>query len=284
MPLAAMNASDRILIAGCGDVGLRAARLLASRGAQVWGLRRSLPPGPAPLSWIAADLRQPATLAALPPGITHLAYLPTPGARSPEAYRGVFIDGLRNLMAALDPATLRRVVLVSSTAVYGEHEGAWVDELTPTGPLSFNGDILCEAEAWLAAQPVPSVSLRLAGLYGPGRLQLIARLREGRARAPRHPVHWANRMHVDDAAGALAHLLSLPDPAPVYLGCDDTPLPLHELYAALAEMAGAPAPGEGPAPGAVGSKRLSNARLRASGYALRWPDARQGYAALLKDA
>ena len=69
-----------------------------------------------------------------------------------------------------------------------------------------------------------------------------------------------------------------------HIGCDDTPLPLHTLYAELARLAGAPAPRTAPAPANVGSKKLSNARLRASGFTLQWPDSRLGYAALLAEA
>jgi nucleoside-diphosphate-sugar epimerase len=141
---------------------------------------------------------------------------------------------------------------------------------------------LLDAERWLAAQALPSTVLRLAGLYGPGRLQLLDRLCTGVARAPRVVPHWANRIHVDDAAAAIAHLLSLETSAALYLGVDDTPLPLHELYGHLAGLLDAPSPGEGPPPPGVGSKRLSNARLRASGFAPRWPDAREGYAALIR--
>jgi nucleoside-diphosphate-sugar epimerase len=226
----------------------------------------------------------PRSLDVLPHGITALVYAPTPGARTPEAYRAVFVDGLRHLLTALDAQALRRVLLVSSSAVYGEHAGSWVDENTAPAPLGFNGELLLEAEHWLAAQSVPSVILRLAGLYGPGRLQLVERLRAGQVRVPRQTPHWANRMHIDDAAAATVHLLSLSDPAPLYLGCDDTPLPLDALYDHLANLIDAPAPPTGPAPSGIGSKRLSNARLRASGFVPQWPDARDGYAALLDQA
>jgi len=275
--------AERVLLAGCGDLGLRLARRLQARGAEVWALRRQPPAdgGADGIHWLRGDLTRPDTLAGLPAGITHLAYLPAPSAREPAIYRAVFREGQAGLPAALDPGALRRVLFVSSSAVYGEHHGGWVDETTPPNPAGFNGRILLDSESWLAAQPVSSVSLRLAGLYGPGRLQLMERLRAGAARAPRHPPHWANRMHIDDAAAAAAHLLALPHAEAVYVGCDDTPLPLHELYAHLARLAGAPEPAEGPAPANVGSKKLSNARLRASGLALQWPDARAGYAALL---
>jgi nucleoside-diphosphate-sugar epimerase len=173
------------------------------------------------------------------------------------------------------------VLFVSSSAVYGEHGDAWVDEDTVPDPPGFNGEVLLEAERWLATQPLSSVVLRLAGLYGPGRLQLVDRLRTGRVAVPRDKPHWANRIHVEDAAEATAHLLLLPDAGSLYLGVDDMPLPLDMLYDHLAGWAGAPRPPDGPPPAGVGSKRLSNARLRASGFAPRWPDALSGYAAAL---
>ena len=277
--------NERVLLAGCGDLGLRAAQRLLARGNEVWALRRRPPiTDDSGIRWLCADLTQPESLSVLPAGITRLVYLPTPDRREEPAYRATFVDGLRHLLDALGDRPLRRVLLVSSSAVYGDHGGDWVDESTPPAPAGFNGKILLEAEQWLAKQPTPSIVLRLAGLYGPGRLQLLERLRAGQVRVPRAVVHWANRMQVDDAAAAIAHLLTLDDPLPLYLGVDSTPLPLDVLYDYLAERVGAALPGEGPAPPDVGSKRLDNARLRASGFVPQWPDARDGYAALIDPA
>ncbi|MEO5831470.1 MAG: SDR family oxidoreductase [Rhodanobacter sp.] len=274
--------SERILLAGCGDLGERVAQRLRARGDEVWALRRHPPArSAAGIHWLSGDLTDPASLDKLPSGITALVYLPAPDVRDKATYRAVFVDGLRHLLEALDGRKLRRVLFVSSSAVYGEHDGDWVDEATPTAPRGFNGTVLREAEQWLAEQPVESIVLRLAGLYGPDRLQLIERLRAGQLRVPRELPHWANRIHVDDAAAAIAHLLHVARPQPLYLGVDDTPMPLDEFYDFLAALIDVPLPDEGAAPVGVGSKRLSNARLRASGWAPRWPDAREGYAALI---
>ena len=210
-----------------------------------------------------------------------MVYLATPDRREEAAYRATFVDGLRHLLDALGYASLRRVLLVSSSAVYGEHGGDWVDETTPPAPAGFNGALLLEAEQWLADQPIPSIVLRLAGLYGSGRLQLLERLRTGGVRVPRAQPHWANRIHADDAAAAIVHLLQLADPLPLYLGVDSMPLPLDVLYDHLASLIGVSPPADGPPPAGIGSKRLSNARLRASGFVAQWPDARAGYASLI---
>lgn len=276
--------SERILIAGCGDLGERVAYLLLARGDEVFALRRHPPDRDDGIRWLSADLTRAETLGALPGRITRLVFLPAPQAREPDIYRAVFLDGLRNVLDALDTTTLKRVLFVSSSAVYGEHGDAWVNETTLPSPPGFNGRVLWEAEQWLMSRPIEAVVLRLAGLYGPGRMQLVERLRAGQARAPREHRHWANRIHVDDAAAAIVHLLSLRNPQSVYVGVDDTPLPLDVLYGDLAMMLGTSPVPNGPAPVGIGSKRLSNARLKASGFRFHWPDVREGYAELIKRA
>lgn len=279
--------SERVLISGCGDLGQRLAHRLLQRGDRVWALRRHPPAGDgSDIEWLAGDLTDPDSLRMLPRGITQVVHAPTPDAREAAAYRAVFVNGLRNVLAALEgaPGPVPRVLLVSSSAVYGDHAGGWVDENTAPAPPGFNGEILLQAERWLSAQPLGSVTLRLAGLYGPGRLSLIERLREGKVTVPRGVPHWANRIHIDDAAAAVVHLLALEAPQSLYLGVDDTPLRIDTLYDFLAKLVGAPPPGAGESPRGIGSKRLCNARLRASGWEPQWPDARAGYAALLKYA
>ncbi len=278
--------SECLLLVGCGDLGLRLAALLVARGDEVFALRRHPPKTLIPgIHWLQGDLARCDGLPALPSAITQLVYLPAPDARDEASYRAVFINGLRHLFTALDLGHLRRSVLVSSSAVYGEHGGAWVNEDTHEAPLGFNGRLLLEAERVLNQQlrgtSAACVVLRLAGLYGPGRIHLIQRLRTQQVTVVRDPPHWSNLIHIDDAAAAIAHLLCIPYPETLYLGVDDTPLPLHERYdhlAALLKLAPALA---GASPVNVGSKRLCNARLRASGFTLQWPDARAGYAALL---
>ena len=287
----ATSTAKRVLIAGCGDLGLRVARLLALESAsnQSWGLRRnpilestSDLPG---FSWMAADLAQPDTLRDLPKDITHVLYTAAPKARTEADYRAVYRDGLEHLLQAVTSPALQRVLFVSSTAVYGDHGAQWIDEDTPTAPKSFNGQVLLETEQWLHSQSTQfeTLSLRLSGIYGPGRSYLLDRLRTGQATAPAAESHWVNRIHIEDAAAAVLHLLNLPNPQAIYLVTDSTPLPMRVLYDALAKLVGGAVPLEGAAPASVGSKRLSNARLRDSGFNFKWPDSRDGHAALIID-
>ncbi len=282
--MSAENTTERpvprsVLIAGAGDVGTRLAHRLLAKGRKVFALRRGEAAGGDGIVWLRGDLTRPGTLSGLP-AVDAVVFSPTPDARDEASYRAVFVDGLRHLLDAL-PEPPQRTLFVSSSAVYGEHGGDWVDEDTLPDPPGFNGRVLLEAERSLAARQVGGVSLRLAGLYGPGRTQLFDRLREGKAAVPRGRKVYANRIHVDDAAAALAFLLDLPAPEAVYVGVDDTPMPIDTLYDHLARLLDAPPPPDGPGPAGIGNKRLSNARLRAAGFRCAWPDARDGYAALL---
>jgi len=285
-----MTASPiRLLIAGCGDLGMRVAKLLLQHSNHcVWGLRRTIntdietdshqPPG---FFWHVADLSKPESLKTLPEGITHILFSAAPNARTETEYRAVYFNGLQNIVRNASNPSLKRILFVSSTAVYGEHGEEWVTEETPVSPKNFNGKVLLESEQWLSQfgqkHGLPTISLRLSGIYGPGRTYLLDKLKLGQAGAPSSPIHWANRIHVEDAASAIVHLIDLPTPKDTYLITDSTPLPIRSLYEYLAQQLGGPTPPEAVAPSFVGSKKLSNARLRASGFEFKWPDSRDGY-------
>lgn len=252
--------------------------------------------------------------------ITQVVYCVTPDQRTPEQYRATYVKGLQNLTAALGSDNLRfvnsgsvvlssaefslvtprklssvasakeaqsehnirRWVFVSSTAVYGASSDEWVDEKTPTLPDGFNGKILLEAEQFLHQHHQNSVAMRLSGIYGPGRNQIVQRIQQGLATAPIEPPYFTNRIHIDDAARAIEHVLSLPNPDSVYVVTDLLPLPMHTLYNHIAEQLGAPPVPIGPPPAGMSSKRLSSKRLVESGFTHLWPNARMGYDAMLK--
>lgn len=279
-----------ILIAGCGYVGTALGSLLAAEGHTVWGLRRhpaTLPSGIQPLE---ADLTSSETLQTLPQEVEWVFYSAAPDTHDDTAYRAVYVDGLRNLLNALSLQRThpRRVFLTSSTGVYGESSGAWVDETSPTQPAEFGGIRLLEGERLLLDGPFPATVLRLGGLYGPGRASLIEQVRRGEiAWNDESPVYF-NRIHRDDAAGALRHLMTLPDPDPIYLGVDHEPTTLAALLDWLAQALSVPPtrPGESSRVRTArhpANKRCRNAKLVASGYVFRYPTFREGYAALLTE-
>jgi nucleoside-diphosphate-sugar epimerase len=278
-----------LLIAGCGYVGSELARVRAARGDTVYGLRRNpvgLPPGVIP---IPADLAVPRSLADLPSAIDIVVYAASPGGRDDAFYRTTYVEGLRNLIAVLaaQGQKPRRTIFVSSTAVYGQTRGEWVDETSETKPDHFSGRRLLEAEALLRDSGLPSLVLRLGGIYGPRRTRLVDEVRQGRAAlAPGGP-RYTNRIHRDDCAGALDHLIELSEPADCYLGVDSEPEDEAVVVRWLAGVLGASPPRLAGADQRrtprSGSKRCRNARLVESGYAFRYPSYREGYAAVLAE-
>lgn len=266
-----------LLIAGFGDLGLRlSARLAADSSWRIHALRRSAAHPAGALINHRADLTQPESLRDLPPRFDAIVYQATPSERSPSAYRAIYLDGLRNLLAA---TATDQLMMVSSTAVYGQDEGQWVDESSVTEPEAFNGEILLEAER-LALESGGRV-VRFSGIYGPDRDALIRRLKAGQARCREAPAQWTNRIHSDDAAGVLAHLLDQPDLGPVICASDDRPSPRCEVLDWLAERIGCPPPSRASEPDSGAGKRVGNALLRASGYDFIYPDYRSGYQGLL---
>jgi nucleoside-diphosphate-sugar epimerase len=287
----------RILIAGCGYVGSALAAELVAAGHEVVGSKRrpeGLPAGVVPL---AADLADRASLdaalarVALPVDV--VVYAAAADRGDDDSYRRAYVDGLRNLLDALRArgASPRHVFFTSSTAVYAQDDGSWVDEASATAPADFRGARMLEAERVLAAAGWPATSLRLGGIYGPGRTRLVESVRSGRASIRPGPPRFGNRIHRDDAAGALAHLvgraLAGAPPPPLLLGVDDEPADEAVVLRWIASQLGVAAPPareEPPAPGARrpgSNKRCSNAALRATGYRFRYPSFREGYAAAL---
>ncbi|MEL7061587.1 MAG: SDR family oxidoreductase [Acidobacteriota bacterium] len=276
----------RWLIAGCGDLGLLVAAAVRAQGATVWGLRRHIEKLPDWLPSLRADLATGEGLDRLP-AIDVVLYTASADRYSDEAYRAAYVDGPRHLIDALErrqhPGSRPRWLHVSSTSVYAQSDGSWVDEDSPTRPASFGGQRLLEGEVLLRGRP-DSVVLRLAGLYGPGRARLVDRIRSGEARRLAPPVH-TNRIHLADAARALVHLATLSAPERLYLGVDDAPVLDGEVKTWLADRLGVanpPIAGASPTSRAMRSnKRCSNRRLRASGFRFRFPDYRSGYESLL---
>lgn len=274
---------ERILIVGCGFVGSRLAHDLRRGGHEVWGLSRSQPDLPDGAHWVTADVTSPTSLTGLP-AVDYVVFCASAGESSDERYRAVYVDGLSNVLRAYRARPPKRLAFVSSTAVYHQTDGGWVDEASPTEPVHFSGQRTLEAEAIVRSAGLPAVVLRCAGIYGPSRTRLIDSVRNGTARWAEGAPRYTNRIHRDDVAGALAHLLFLPSPLPLYVGVDRDPAPEREVFSFLAERLGVAPPPAGPVEGRhrlTGNKRCDGSRLRASGYELRFPSFRDGYAAML---
>lgn len=297
----------RVLIAGCGYVGSRLGERLAAEGHDVRGLKRdpsTLPDGIAP---VAGDVTDPASLADLAGPLDAVVYAVAPSGRGAAGYRAAYVDGLRNVLDAVsagsgprtgarggprdgggDRVGGPRVILVSSTGVYGQADGRWVDEETPPEPADAMAEAILEGESLALKRGRPGVVLRLGGIYGPGRTWTVSRVLSGDAPCM-GPDVYGNRIHREDAAGGLLHLLLLADPDPLYLGVDGEAAPLREVYAWAAARAGVPDPCDGAVAPRTGgrrgtNKRCANRRLVESGYRFVHPTFRSGYEALIPAA
>ncbi len=305
----------RVVVLGCGYVGLELSRQLAERGHDVTGVRRSSDGITAindlgesvgadgsvdengstdrigSVEGIRADVTDPATLATLPDADC-VVFAASSGGRGADAARRVYVEGLRNVMEeyADRSAAPDRLVYTSSTGVYGDHDGGWVDEATPIDPTTEKTRVLAAAER-IALEATERAGIdgtvaRFAGLYGPGRYRL-RRYLDGPVTAG-----YLNMVHRDDAAGAIRHLLETNGARgkPVVV-VDDEPVDKHPFADWLADECGVPRPekrsveeriADGDSSAAARrrlrtSKRCSNDRLRSLGYEFAYPTFREGY-------
>lgn len=282
-----MPNAPALLIAGCGDIGSRVGLRLATQGWRVQGLRRHVAGLPSAIQPLYADLASPHCPEDWPKTAPdYVLYAVAAQHRDEAGYRAAYVEGLRNLLGWLDARGQRprRLLFVSSTAVYAQQAGEWVDEHSPCEPSGFNGQVMLEAERLALGSGVPASVVRLAGLYGPHSRMLLDQVRAG-LQVQSEPPLFANRIHRDDAAGLLAYLLQADAQGRVlddcYLGVDDEPAALHEVVAWLREQLGVGNWAEQALGRRAGSKRCSNARAHALGWRPEYPSYREGYAALL---
>lgn len=277
----------QVLIAGCGYVGSQAGLFLQGKGRTVVGLRRNVASIPPSIPRISADLVTGTGLDTIPEDVDQLLYAASPGDGSEESYRQAYLDGparLNELFKARGQ-NIRRAVLLSSTGIYGDRGGDWVDEDTPPEPDTITGKVLEAAErAFLDGWQGTGVVLRLGGIYGPGRTRLLEMVRSGRARCPGGDTVYSNRIHRDDAARASIFLLDHPHASGVYLGVDTEPADLCTIYRWMASEMGAPTPDSGGPERTRSNKRCSGARLREMGFLYTFPTFRHGYSQLLQAA
>jgi len=241
----------RTLILGCGYLGLRVARRWIAAGHHVAAVTRS-PARAAELQAEqiephVADVMQPESMRALPAADV-LLYAVGFDRQAGYAKRAVYVDGLTHVLRELS-GRVGRVVYVSSTSVYGQTSGEWVNEESPCEPETENGRTCLDAEqvVWKSVSPGNAGTgaanvLRLAGLYGPGRL--IARIDALQSGQPisGNPDAWLNLIHVEDAARAVVACIQQGTSGSTYLVSDDRPVTRREYYGCLASVVGAPSP------------------------------------------
>ncbi len=283
----------RVLIIGCGYVGLPLGAELARQGHEVFGLRRSRSAEgemrAAGLVPLAADIMRPEDLAPLAADYDWVVNCVASSGGDAMEYRQLYLEGTRNLLAWLASVPPRKFVYTSSTSVYGQTDGSWVDESSPTEPAAETARVLLETEeALLEAarrQHFPAVVLRLAGLYGPGRGYWLRQFLQGEARLEGHGERILNMLHRDDAVGAISAALELGQPGEVFNAVDNEPVSQLELFQWLAARLNRPLPPSAPADvqalrkRGLTNKRIANRKLKQElNYRFKYPTFREGLA------
>ena len=272
----------RILIIGCGYVGLPLGQALAGLGHEVHGIRRSKFSAEG-ITTQALDITQRGALDELPKDYDWVINTVSSSRGDLEAHRSVFVDGTRHLLDWLRKSSTH-LLFTSSTSVYGQLDGSWVDEHSATNPSGGTGGHLREAEETLLAAPHSATVLRVAGIYGPERGFLFQQFVKGEAVLSDGGNRWLNMIHRDDVISAILTAMEL-EPG-IYNVADDEPVTQKVFLEWLADRLGKPMPPDGKTPPrkrAATSKRVRNAKLKAAGWALRFPTFREGYEALIRE-
>lgn len=277
-----MLKTKKIALIGCGDIGNRLAPLLQEMGADVTGFRRTPEKITADIKTCSVDVQNPESLKILTQqAFDYLVVSLTADALDDDGYQRTYVQGLQHILDAVNSEALKRLFWVSSTSVYHQSDDSWVDEHSPTLPERFSGRRQLEAENLLEQLPGQATIVRFAGIYRDQRYRLIERILAGQLSSNIPHDYYTNRIHVQDCAGILAHLIQL-DAAGgklerIYLGVDSSPVRYSELLAWLTLELGVPlAEHAPPAASRSGSKRCSNRRLLASGYTFQYPDYKSG--------
>jgi nucleoside-diphosphate-sugar epimerase len=305
--------SMRVLIIGCGYVGLELAVELARRGHEVYGVCRSretaMHINQAGINHIVTDITEPTALEAIEPTFDWIVNTVSSNKGGVEDYRAVYLEGTRRILRWLEkwqpsaaevdnPHTrppsprerpLRRYVYTSSTSVYAQTDGAWVAEESPVEPQSATSQLLVETERLLLdavrQKSLPAVILRVAGIYGPERGHLLQQYLRSEARIASDGSRLINMVHRDDVVSAIISALERGQSGGFYNVVDDEPVTQLEFFRWLADKLSMPMPPfqeiENPSrKRGLTNKRVSNRKLRLElGCELKYPTFRQGYSA-----
>jgi nucleoside-diphosphate-sugar epimerase len=276
----------KILFIGCGDIAQRTAKGL-SKQYDCFGLRRNpekLPTAITPIIADASNFQQLLSVASA--GFDIWVATLTPAEFTRQAYQQSYLavaQAIAQTVNALHQAP-KLIIWVSSTSVYGDNKGDWVDETTKPNPVTFSGEILLQAEQIIHKLPCLSSVVRFSGIYGPGRTRLLGQVRAGKGR-PKSPKQWSNRIHADDCGAVLAHIMTLfesEEPVePIYLASDCEPVTQHEIRQWLAQKLDVAITPEAVKLGSI--RRCNNRLLLDSGFKFSYPSFKEGYTALIDD-
>lgn len=274
------------LLLGYGDIADRVAQRLSAKDEKATGVCRSPDKKPVRtgVDLVAADLNNEQELYRLfEQKWDNVVVTLTPAKAVEDSYHQGYVVPCRHLQQVLSQQTHQpRIIYVSSTGVYAQRGGEWIDEDSATEPTSESGKALLQAESIIRALPGQSTILRCSGIYGQGRDFMLRQLSEGKVQLRDS---WTNRIHQDDVAGFITYLITqIDNPLPLYLVNDDEPVKQYEVYQWLALQLGLELPEDiDTEVGPRGSKRCLNKRLKGSGYQLQYSSFREGYAPMIQE-
>ena len=288
----------KCLVVGCGYVGLPLGKELVRLGHEVCGLRRTATAAEeliaAGIRPLIADITQPETLAKLPCEFDWVVHCVASRGGSAEDYRRIYLEGTRHLMEWLSAKPPQKFVYTSSTSVYGQTDGSWVNETSRTEPMVETAKVLLETEELLLGQSgsrvrsphqkLPAVILRVAGIYGPDRCQRFKQFLKNEARLAGDGSRFLNMIHRDDLIGCILEALKNGRPGEIYNAADDEPVSQFDFFQWLAEELGKDLPPSVPEDlgeirkRGVTNKRVSNRKLKSElGFQFKYPNFRIGY-------
>lgn len=275
---------NKVLFVGYGDIAQRVAKRLTQQGFGVTGIARSdKKADPGVTIWRGA-VRDQAILKKITTECFSAAIITlTPDDRTESGYRDAYLANTKALVDAWQESNVipDLVIFVSSTAVYGQDKGEWVDELSPTEPENFRGQIMLEAERAVLALGNRACIVRFSGIYGPGRDFLLRQVKDGKG----GDQAYTNRINSEDCAGVISHLVNSTiqgNPREnIYLASDSLPASSKEVRQWLAEQLGVDLVNSAVESRSLG-KQCANKRLLASGYVFLYPSYKEGYASMMK--
>lgn len=277
-----------MLIAGCGYIGGALGELLSCAGHRVMGLKRDVHPDNNGIRYVKADLTRFSDLADMDTSFDQVLFMAAPDDKDEESYRHLFetgLDNLLNIFSQKNPKTT--FVFISSTNVYGQDRGEFIDEDSLANPNNFKGNILLSSENNVLSQNSNNTIVRFSAIYGPGRNRMI-KMALTSPEIQQDPPFYINQIHKDDCAGILKFLVEKKMAGEklksILLASDDDPAPMWDVVSWLALHLNSDRPKKKTVnSNATQSKRCANNYLKEIGYEFKYPSYKDGYLSLMSE-
>ncbi len=280
----------KILIAGCGKIGIKLGLKLAEENHDVFGARRNISEIPAPIIPLTVDFSIPDTLPAIPGAIEFVYIILTPEKFDDDSYKRSYVEATQNILKYFEKKKEKplHIFFISSTSVYGQKNGEWVDENSETVPLGFSGTRMLEAEQLITQSSIAGAScIRFGGIYSSKRTRQIDRIQKGISKNYHDLINYKNLINEEDAVGILHHLLAEPNKETHYLAVDNEPVQecdllewlLTELKLSTAHECSDQSLSR---KRNLTNKRCNNQRIRRSGYKFSFPTYKEGYRSIIE--